>query len=245
MRKQIALVLAAGAALVAGPVRAADLPYYPPVVEAPDVDYGVSGSFYLRGSAAGNMSWAKEVDHTTTTPSVFSIDENGYGYSLGAGVGYETGTGLRFDATVDYLNNNDLSADIPVGAVGVFPGRHKLNLRSTIVLANAYYDFGLGDGGVGAGGGLFGYVGAGVGAAFNKVNTTPPAGAPADVEGNNTSFAAAFMAGVGYDMGAVVADIGYRGLYINSIANDSAPAPYHIDNALVHEVRASLRYRFN
>ena len=52
------------------------------------------------------------------------------------------------------------------------------------------------------------------------------------------------MAGVGYDFGALVADLGYRALYINSIENDSAPNPYSIDHTLIHEVRATLRYRF-
>ena len=37
--------------MIAGQAVAADLPYYPPVIEIPDVDYGYSGSFYLRGSA--------------------------------------------------------------------------------------------------------------------------------------------------------------------------------------------------
>lgn len=242
MRKLIAAFLLTGTA-VAGPAIAADMPYYPPVIEIPDVDYGVSGSFYLRGSAAGNAMWSKEVFHPTATPRTFGITDYGYGYSVGAGVGYETGTGLRVDATVDYLANDNMRATINDTSGTLANGVHSLQLRSTVVLANAYYDFGFGDLGYGAAGGAFGYVGAGAGLAFNEVVTTGPG--PADTRGNNTSLAAAGMVGVGYDFGQMVADVGYRGLYIDQVANNTAVAPYSLNGAWVHEVRGTLRYRFN
>ena len=43
MRKFIAAMMVASAAVVGGQAIAADLPYYPPIIEIPDVDYGVSG----------------------------------------------------------------------------------------------------------------------------------------------------------------------------------------------------------
>ena len=92
MRMLKAAILVAGAAALAGPAIAADFPEYPPVIEIPDVDYGYGGSFYLRGSAGANMSWADKLDHPTATPSEFDIDGNGFGYSIGAGAGFETGT---------------------------------------------------------------------------------------------------------------------------------------------------------
>ena len=246
MRKLIAAMMVAGATIVGGQAIAADMPYYPPVIEIPDVDYGVSGSFYLRGSAALNALWAREVDHPTAPGTPFAIDGFGYGYSVGAGLGYETGTGLRFDVTADYLSNEGMQVTIPGSAApALFPGVHELSLRSTVLLANAYYDFGLGDGGYGAAGGMFGYVGAGAGVAFNDFITSGPAGAPADTRAQNTSFAAAGMVGVGYDFGQVVADIGYRGLYINSLVNTAATAPYWVDHNWAHEVRGTVRYRFN
>ena len=242
MRKLNAAILVAGAAAFAGPAMAADFPEYPPVIEIPDVDYGYEGSFYLRGSAALGWSWAGDVDHPSQTPSVFEIDEAGFGYSLGAGVGYETGTGFRADLTIDHLRNEDLTVTVPATST-LFPGAHRLSLRSTVVLANAYYDFGMGGGEYGAGGGMFGYVGAGVGAAFNNFITSVDGG-PADTRDSNVSLAAAGMVGAGYDFGSVVADVGYRGLYINSIENDRATAPYTINDAWIHEVRSTVRYRF-
>jgi len=42
----------------------------------------------------------------------------------------------------------------------------------------------------------------------------------------------------------VVADLGYRALYINRIENTNTAAPYSITHNLAHELRASVRYRF-
>lgn len=228
-----AAVLLATAALAADPVYPVYKDFVPPYI--PPVDEGLQGSFYLRGSVAGNTSWAREAVHTGTGDS-FSIIENGWGYSAGIGAGYETGTGLRFDATVDYLSNRGMTAELP-------DGDHELDLRSTIVLANAYYDFGLTDLGLSAAGGAFGYVGAGVGVAFNESRVEDSVGY--GPWGSNTSLAAAGMAGVGYDFGALVADLGYRALYIDEIENtNEVPDEYRIDDTWVHEVRATLRYRF-
>lgn len=241
MRKLIAAVMVAGATLFAGQAFAADFPEYPPVIDVPEVDYGVQGSFYLRGSAAANALWAKEGKaYCGCALDTFPFDKNGYGYSLGAGFGYETGTGLRVDATLDFIDNDGLqNTNGPAGDTSV-------RLRSTLALVNAYYDFSLGgEYGYGAAGGAFGYVGAGAGAAFNKVDITNNGGLYIP-SGTNTSFAAAAMAGVGYDFGAVVADVGYRGVYIAEMGN-SAPAPETAwsKNNWLHEVRGTVRYRFN
>lgn len=251
MRKLSAAFLAASAAIAAVPALAADMPYYPPVIEVPDVDYGVSGSFYLRGSAGGNALWSKEAYTWNCVPcgpavkNSFPVTAWGYGYSVGAGFGYETGTGLRFDATVDLVNNSGLTVNHPAGSWN--SGDYKTTLRSTIALANVYYDFSFGGHyGYGAAGGAFGYVGAGVGAAFNDLSVQGPVGGGTIPTGQNTSLAAAGMVGVGYDFGAVVADVGYRGVYINKISNSAAiPDTAWLDNNWMHEVRGTLRYRFN
>lgn len=251
MRKLIAAIMVAGAALIAGTALAADLPEYPPIIEIPDVDYGVQGSFYLRGSAAGNWLWSKEAyayECVVCGPAVvtpFPFVAMGYGYSVGAGFGYETGTGLRFDATLDYVGNEGLK--VTKGpAYGVRQGDYTVKLRSTIALANVYYDFSFGgDYGYGAAGGAFGYVGAGAGVAFNRNEITAPAGVVVP-SGDNTSFAAAGMVGVGYDFGSVVADLGYRGVYIAELSNGAAaPDTVWANNNWLHEVRGTVRYRFN
>lgn len=251
MRKYIASAAAVGTALLlVGPALAADLPEYPDI---PEVDYGIGGSFYLRGSAALNWHWAPEVVHPWEADDIDPIAEYGYGYSWGAGFGYETGTGLRFDGTIDSVETTGLK----ITKTGTAPptgdaGDYTLMLRSTVALANVYYDFGFGgDFSYSSGaGGAFGYVGAGAGVAWNHTETNSPWGVPVPVPtGTNVSAAAAVMVGVGYDMGSWVADVGYRGLYIDQINNaptdPSEEGYFEVHNNWIHELRGTVRYRFN
>jgi hypothetical protein len=232
----LVLMAVLGMAFVAAPTQAADVPQYYPPIEVPDVDYGVEGSFYLRGSVGANMLWSREAtydDVCLCAAVVAPVTAAGYGYSFGAGFGYETGTGLRTDLTVDYLHNTGLS-----------DGTYEFTLRSTIAMANVYYDFPLSEG---DNGGFGMYVGAGVGAAYNQTHAVGPAAGP---DGANWAAAGALMAGVTYDMGSIVADLGYRLVYMPQITNGSAAmlpvgSPYYINENMIHEVRGTLRYRFN
>ena len=139
MRILLAALLVAMTALIGAPARAADMPDYPDI-EIPEVDYGLSGSFYLRGSAGGNLLWTRE--HVDTLGCVcLAPAAAGYGYSIGAGFGYEVGNGLRVDVTTDYLSNNGLS-----------DGTNVLHLRAGVALANAYYDFAFGGDSMSGGG---------------------------------------------------------------------------------------------
>ena len=249
MRKLLALTAVGTVVLLGGQAVAADMPEYP-TIEVPDVDYDVGGSFYLRGSAALNLHWAPEVVHPWDETDVDPIVDYGYGYSWGAGFGYETGTGLRFDGTMDSVETTGLKITKANNAPD--DGDYTLMLRSTVALANIYYDFGLGDGfgGYSGGGGAFGYVGAGAGVAWNHAEVNSPLLAPIPVPtGDNVSAAAAVMVGVGYDMGKWVADVGYRGLYINEINNsptdDTTSSYYEVHNNWINEVRGTIRYRFD
>lgn len=245
MRKLLASVVVAMVALVTGAASAADIPDYPDI-EIPEVDYGLGGSFYLRGSAAINLHWAKEVVHPSV-PESYAVNQLGYGYSWGAGFGYETGDGLRFDATIDSVETKGLRI---TKTAGPFPGDYTLMLRSTVALANIYYDFGLGGDGFGykGSGGAFGYVGAGAGVAWNHAEANVPIGNFIPT-GGNISPAGALMAGVGYDMGTWVADLGYRALYIHQVNNSptdpTTDSYYEVNNNFIHELRGTIRYRFN
>ncbi|MBU1305944.1 MAG: hypothetical protein KKF33_10545 [Alphaproteobacteria bacterium] len=248
MRTLIAAIMVAGATLVGGQAIAADLPYYPPVIEIPDVDYGVQGAFYLRGSAAGNVLWTKEVVGCGCGgPTTYPTDSLGYGYSYGAGFGYEFGNGLRVDATIDSIGNTGAGITKATGNAAI-DGKYSVNLRSTIALANVYYDFsfaGGGNGGYSAAGGAFGYVGAGIGGAYNDMTVNAPAGNPIP-GGTNWSLAAAGMVGAGYDFGKFTADLGYRGIYMASVTNRLDPTNnFEATNNWIHELRTTVRYRIN
>lgn len=230
MRKLKAVVMLAVAALLGAPAYAAD--YIPPppdyeIPPLPPVDYGLGGSFYLRGSVGGAIWTAVDGQYCGC---VATFTGPGYGYSVGLGVGYETGDGLRTDVTIDYLSIDGLAGT----------GGTTVNLRSGIALANIYYDFALGHGGHSAEGGLGVYAGLGVGAAKNYSRLSTGAW------GTSLEAAGAVMAGVSYDMGSMVADLGYRGIYMNKVMDQPAGGPtYLINHNFIHEVRGSLRYRFH
>jgi hypothetical protein len=227
MRILLAALIVALSALIGAPARAADIPEYP--VEVPEVDYGMPSGFYLRGSAAANLMWTQE--HIDLCACSVPPTAPGYGYSIGAGFGYELGSGLRVDGTLDYLQND-----------GLTDGTYSLHLKGAVALANVYYDFPLGDAGMG-GGGFGAYVGAGAGVTGYQVSVSGPAPLPADGAGWTPTVAA--MAGVQYDAGTWVADLGYRMLYLPKISNYAPGAgSWYIYDNTVHEVRGTLRYRF-
>lgn len=229
MRILLAMLVVAFGALLGNAASAADLPDYPDV-EVPTVDYGLQGGFYLRGSAGFNSLWSQE--HVSACGCVLPPKTAGYGYSIGAGFGYETGTGLRVDGTIDYLQND-----------GLTDGTNTLHLRTAVGLANVYYDFPLSSGGS-AGGGFGAYVGAGAGAAWYQTHVTPVNAALPD--GSGWTPAAAAMAGVTYDAGTWVADLGYRLIYMPKISNYNTAGPsFYLNDNTVQEIRGTVRYRFN
>ena len=220
-----------------GSAFSADMPQYvPPSYDIPDlppVDYGLGGSFYLRGSVSGDLWYASDGAYCGC---VASFQSPGYGYSVGVGFGYETGDGPRTDVTLDYMSINKLTT---TGAT------HTVDLRAGLFQVNGYYDFNLG-GNSPAEGGFGAYVGAGVG--FAKIYSDIEDAVPTQIAwGLSVEAAASVMAGVTYDMGNVVADLGYRGIYVNKVLNQppATPPTYIINNNFIHEVRGTLRYRFD
>ena len=54
------------------------------------------------------------------------------------------------------------------------------------------------------------------------------------------------MAGVTYDAGTWVADLGYRLIYLPKISNyNTAANPFSLNDNTVQEIRGTVRYRFN
>lgn len=229
MSKLKAVVSLAVAALLVAPAYAAD--YIPPptyeIPELPPVDYGLGGSFYLRGSVGGGIWTAVDASYCGC---LTTFDSPGYGYSAGLGFGYETGDGIRADLTIDYLSMDGLTSTTGT----------TVKLRSGLVLANLYYDFALGGMGHSAEGGFGLYAGAGIGAAKNYSELST------GQWGTSVEAAGAVMAGVTYDMGSMVADLGYRGIYMNKVMDQPAGGnTYIINHNFIHELRGTVRYRFN
>jgi opacity protein-like surface antigen len=195
------------------------------------------------------------------------IDGN---WSYGGGVGYYFSKNWRMDLTLEARESADVSGNVFYNG-GDLKG--KVGLKSTLGLANVYYDF--------AGHGRFApYVGAGLGFVNHKVSSgtfTDTCGCSYDVAaGSNTSVAAALMAGVAINLtnrgpeagshegagGGEIArnlylDVGYRFLYLGEAetgAITARPSPAAtpvvvspdptIGEIHAHEIRVGLRYDF-
>lgn len=210
MRKLLAIALLAFAAALPAAAQAADFPETPYV--PPQVDYGLEGGWYLRGSKAISYDYAPDIQTcgcgTTAT---------GWDFSAGFGFGYEFDNGFRLDKTLDYFVSN-----------GETDSADAYNLRAGLILGNAYVDFDLGDGD------LVGYLGAGAGGAYYSLT------ADNSVGGTGWTWAAAAMAGIGYDMGTEVIDAGYRLVYLNELVTGD---PATVNGFYSHEFRVTWRHR--
>ena len=150
------LVLAGAAAFVMIPgAFAADLaplapPMMPPRVQAPVED--CCGGWYLRGDIGVGRQEFSDFIHTQTNsafvwPASWRIDqrEMGDAFFIGAGIGYQWNSWLRFDATAEYRMKNSFKA---IGSYTEFcpTGRcfdvYDANHSAAVVMANAYIDLG-------------------------------------------------------------------------------------------------------
>lgn len=216
MRNLVAILLLSFAAALPGVAVAADFPETPYI--APD--YGLGEGWYIRGSKSVSLDYFPDIQ----TCACSGTSAEGWNWSVGAGFGYEFDNGFRVDKTFDYMVST-----------GETDAAEAYTLRMGLVLANAYVDFGLGDN-MDAGGGWVGYFGAGAGGAWYDLTATGSAG------GTGWTWAAAAMAGIGYDMGSDVIDFGYRFLYLNELMTDD---PATIPGGFGHELRVSWRHRIN
>ena len=267
----ISLALAISAGLIGvtmTPALADGDPYYsnginPSGVRTPvpaPIPYPVEeADWYFRADFAAGFGSSPSVNvlGTNLVESVFGpVGQSGSfepSFTGGVGVGYVWGPHFRTDLTVDVhsIMNTEQSASGIVDFVStdVFvAAADKTKFMSTILLANAYYDFRTGTP-------WTPYLGAGVGFAVNQVtrNLTVTANDVAVVSaGNRTTdvqFAAAAMAGVSYDFSSFFAiDVNYRFLHIGgsevSLKPDVASS-VEIGDLNEHQIRAGLRFYVN
>jgi len=182
------------------------------------------GGWYLRGSKEVSWDIAPSIGNCACGTSA-----EGWDWGLGLGIGYEFGSGPRIDGTWDYLASS-----------GSTSGGDALTLNSHLLLGNIYFDFGLGANGYTASGGWMAYVGAGAGGAVYSLGGDV-------VPGAGFTLAAAAMAGIGYDLGNSIVDVGYRLAYLNELRTGE-PDPVNqgvIDGFYSNQFRLTWRYRFN
>ena len=234
--------LAAAGLIVAAftaPASAADM-MMPPLRGYQAIQPGVvevGTGWYLRGDV-GYTDYRKTADDSFGAPrALFDSIELDKTWAAGGGFGYKFLTWLRADVTADYRFESDFVANsaIPLR-------RDWAKFDSTTVLANGYLDLGTWYG-------VTPYVGAGVGAAFNRFKEYQiQAGALPVVELDDqlkTNLAWAFMGGVAVDMGGgFQVDAGYRYVNLGEARSkpDAAGTITRTKELEAHEVRLGFRY---
>jgi opacity protein-like surface antigen len=212
---------------------------------------GPSASWYVRGDFG--YAWMDAGDLVMPSFTFGSVDVDNT-WSVGGGVGHYFGRGVRGDVTYEWRGSADVTATGPITA---------FDLKTSVLLANLYYDFRPGER-------FTPYVGVGVGAAHH------------DTSGGSIVFtcgvcnfdgekkwtpAGALMAGFslrldrhhapvsikdsGYDApqpGRLHLDVGYRFLYLGDadgghIVGALVPTPGpRLEDITAHEIRVGLRW---
>ena len=152
--RSLKVALFAGAAFAAA-LNAASAADLPPIMQpramAP-VQVEEFGGWYLRGDIGVGMQTFKSFDHVQTNqafvwPASWRIDQQDMGDSffVGAGLGYQWNSWLRFDATAEYRAKakfkvlGSYTEFCPGGrCYDMYDGNHS----ALVVMANAYVDLG-------------------------------------------------------------------------------------------------------
>lgn len=190
-RRFTILTFASLALIGANGARAADYtPPPPPLVYVqPPPEEPCCDTWYLRGFVGAGLNGKTSLD-VTPLPADTTIESNSIAdnYFIGAGIGYNWNSWLRFDVSGEYRAKTQVSALIasqPGGAGPVAVDQYQGNLSSWVVLANAFVDLGTWNC-------WTPYVGAGIGGAYNTISNFT------DVTPNVAAFGAA---GSAYGLG--------------------------------------------
>jgi opacity protein-like surface antigen len=243
----------AGAVMLLAGTAAASADYYGGMKEAPIATFQPA-SWYVRGDFS--YSWMDAQELNGANPPPFGSVSIGDTWALGGGIGYYFGRGFRGDVTYDWRDNARVHGGGPLTT--------DFDLKSSLILANLYYDFRPYER-------FTPYVGLGVGAAYHSTGGGTITGCggcgPYD-GGSNWSAAGAVMAGlslridrgghhvpisikdqpVAAEPGRLHLDVGYRFLYLGDAhtggiiaAATPTPGP-RIDDITAHEIRVGLRW---
>jgi opacity protein-like surface antigen len=243
-------VIAAG---FASPALAADMLFPPPMMAgaAPGI-VEIGTGWYLRGDA----SYADFVESKNRSDAIVdqSFDRSNLEatWAAGGGFGYKFVNWFRADVTVDHRFYAEFEGRGSPADFGADSRRDRGKLESTTGLVNAYLDLGNWSG-------FTPYVGAGVGAAMNRLSeytsevtcltaacgTIGATSLVAMDERKTYSLAWALMGGVAVDVGGgLKVDVGYR--YVNlgeaRVRFAGTTTTTRAEDIEAHEVRLGLRY---
>ena len=242
----------AGAVLLVASAAGANADYYGGMKDMP-VATIQPASWYVRGDTGYSWMDAGDLSGAITPFGSRSLDHN---WAIGGGIGYYFGRGIRGDVTYDYRFKTDVHGG------GAFTT--DFDVKSSVILANLYYDFRPTER-------FTPYIGVGLGAAHHSTSsgaiiTCGGVCLPYDGDSNWTA-AGALMAGfsirldrgshapvsikdgpVYTEPGRLHLDVGYRFLYLGDAhagnlvgAVFPTPGP-RLEDVTAQEIRVGLRW---
>ena len=239
--------LVAIASLAATAAHAAD--FSPPLPQpAPEI----VDSWYLRGFVGIGMNGTPTLDYLPAPANVgngFAFDQNSIADTtfIGAGVGYDWNSWLRFDLSGEYRAKTQVNArgvyDQVTGQGDAYQGY----LKSWVILANGFVDLGTWNC-------FTPFVGVGIGGAYNQMADLVDMGIGQTGAGfgRNTAewhMAYALYAGIGYEVSKnLKVDLSYRYLNYGSITDTidciggCIPDSYKFGNLYSHDIMLGLRW---
>jgi opacity protein-like surface antigen len=241
----------AGVVLLVASAAGASADYYGGMNDAP-VAIMQPASWYVRGDYSYAWQDAGSLNAAILPFDSFSV---GNSWAVGGGIGHYFGRGVRGDVTYEWRGNTSVHG---TGAFG-----SDFDFKSSVILANLYYDFRPYER-------FTPYIGVGLGAAYHSTSggvfTCAGVCGPYD-GGSNWSAAGALMAGfsvridrggherisikdqpVAAEPGRLHLDVGYRFLYLGDVhtggiigAAIPTPGP-RLDDVTAQEIRVGLRW---
>ena len=250
------LIGTTAAVMVSTAAFAADMPQPLPQPYQPQmmVMAQPEGAWYLRGDIGVGITNQFDITYLPSPPDVgngFVFDQHSWADSVffDAGVGYEWNSWLRFDVTAGYRDRTQVNARGVYNPATGQGDAYQGYLRSWVVLANAYVDFGTWDC-------LTPFLGVGIGGAYNQmadlvdmgIGTT---GAGFGRNSTNWSPAYAFYAGLDYDVTKnFIVELSYRYLNYGSVTDTvdcvggCAADSYKFSNLSSNDFMLGMRWRF-
>ncbi len=256
------LIRIAAASMISSAAFAADMPQ-PLPQPVPQIQYQPvpvvmeqpQGAWYLRGDiGVGIMSnldfvfLQNPANHSDFTISHSSIADTVF---FDAGIGYEWNNWLRFDITAEYRSKAAINAfgTFTCGGGCVNGDQFTANLRSTILLANAYVDLGTWNC-------VTPFVGFGIGGAWNTFGDLVDLGVGTSGNGigtnaTNLNFAWALHAGLAYNVTQnFTIELAYKYLNFGSVTDQifcqggCNPDSFRLQNLTSQDVMLGMRWRF-
>ncbi len=233
-----------------------------------NISTGGAGPCYVRAdigysvSSDPSITWpVRDIDRTTNTTTFpyigdavtnTSMDNTWFGEGgFGCGSG---SNGFRAELMFGIRGSRDIQGEPRVFDIITIAGQTPIDdplhtsLKSYTAMFNLYRD-------LGNYGGFTPYIGAGIGASYNKLSQVYFTGNPNltnKIAGNSDlSFAWALMAGVGYQVSQrAIIDFGYRYIDMGSIKSGRVDNAGFVNPAVdlqdirAHEFKVGLRYHF-